>query len=93
MESKLIKEINLYDFDLLNNIINNNPKIRKMNSNLQARIIKLIEYINKIIDFRKKPTIFGFKVLKVYSNIIANSESDSVNDLVIDILLREESFF
>ena len=51
----MIKEINLNDFELLNNIINNNPKIRKMNSNLQARIIKLIEYINKIIEFRKKP--------------------------------------
>lgn len=44
-----------------------------MNTNLQERIIKLIEYLNRIIEFRKKPVEFGYRLLKVYSNILANS--------------------
>lgn len=87
------KEINLNDFEMLNNIINNNPKIRMMNSNLQTRIINLIKYMNKIIEFRKKPVIFSFKILKFFSNILANSDSDVVNDLILEILLREDEFF
>ena len=93
MESKMKKEINLNDFELLNNIINNNPKIIKMNSNLQSKIIKLIQYMSRIIEFRKKPEIFSFKLLKFFSNILANSESDDVNVIIIDLILKEDKFF
>lgn len=36
---------------------------------------------------------YASKILKVYSNIIANCDSAKVNDLIIDIILKEESFF
>ena len=93
MISKMESEINVFDFDLINNIIENNNKIKQMSNILIPKITDLVLYLHKIVEFPKKPYIFAFNILKVYSNIIANSDNNKVNDLVIDIILREEEFF
>jgi hypothetical protein len=93
MQSKMLDEINLYDFDLLNHIIENNQRIKHMSTMLTPKITELVLYLQKIVEFPKKPFIFAPRILKVYSNIIANSDSTKVNDLVVDLILREEEFY
>lgn len=64
-----------------------------MSTILAPKIHSLVIYLLKIIEFPKKPYIFANKILKVYSSIISNSDSQKINDLVVDIILREEEFF
>ena len=93
MQSKLFEEVNLFDFELLNIIIENNYKIKHMTTNVIPKINDLVLYLLKIVEFPKKPFMFAPKILKVYSNIIANSDSQKINDLIVDVILREEGFF
>lgn len=93
MQSRMVDEVNLFDFDLLNYIIENNTKIKRMTTTLLPKIMSLVLYLHKIVEFPKKPMMYAPKILQVYSNIIANSDSTKVNDLVVDIILREEEFF
>lgn len=71
----MIDDINLFDFDLLNYVIENNYKIKHMSTITIPKIMNLVLYLLKIVEFPKKPFIFAPKILKVYSNIIANSDS------------------
>lgn len=93
MSSKFSEEITLFDFDLLNHIIEGNTKIKSISTIMTPKILNLVSYIHKIIEFPKKPLNFAPTILKAYSNIIASCESTKVNDLVIDLILKEESFF
>lgn len=63
MQSKMNEEINLLDFDLLNHIIENNTRIKEMDTTLMPKITNLISYLNKIVDFPKKPLMYGPKIL------------------------------
>ncbi len=93
MQSKMTEEINLFDFDLLNCIIENNCKIKHMSTIIVPKIADLVLYLLKIVEFPKKPLSFAGPILKVYSNIISCSDCQKVNDLIVDIVLREEAFF
>ena len=93
MQSKMTEEIHLYDFDLLNHIIEDNSKIENIENMMIPRVINLVEYIQKIIEFPKKPFSFASRILKLYSNIMSSCDSKKVNDLVIDLIMKEEPFF
>lgn len=45
MQSKMTEEIHLYDFDLLNHIIEDNSKIENIQNMMIPRVINLVEYI------------------------------------------------
>jgi hypothetical protein len=93
MQSKMSEKITMFDFDLINHIIEGNAKITNLSTILTPKITGLVSYIHKIIEFPKKPFDFAPTILKVYSNIISTCDSTKVNDLVIDLILKEESFF
>ncbi len=93
MQSKMTEEITLYDFELLNHVIEGNQRIKELSNIMVPKILNLIEYIQKIIEFPKKPFNFAPMILKTYSNIIANCDNTKVNDLVVDLILKEDSFF
>lgn len=77
----------------MNHVIDNNTKIKNISTILIPKITSLISYIHKIIEFPKKPMNFAPMILKIYSNIIASCDNSKVNDKVIDLILKEESFF
>ena len=93
MQSKMTQDITLYDFELLNHVIEGNLRIKELSNIMVPKILNLIEYIQKIIEFPKKPFNFAPMILKTYSNIIANCDNTKVNDLVVDLILKEDSFF
>ena len=64
-----------------------------MGASLITKIEQLITYLLRVVEFPKKPEMFSSKILNVYSNIIANSDCNKINDLVVDIILKEENFF
>jgi len=93
MQSKMTEEVDLFDFELLNTIIENNQKIKRMSASTSPKIDSLVLYLLKVVEFPKKPLLFAPRILKVYSNVIANSDNQKINDLIVDVVLREEEFF
>lgn len=93
IQSKMPLKITLYSFDLLNSIIEDNGKIMNISTIMIPKIIELVSFIQKIIEFPKKPFDFASTILQVYSNIIASCDNTKINDLIIDNILKEESFF
>jgi len=52
----------------------------------------LVLSLHKLVD-RSMTGVIQQKILKVYSNILANSDSQKINDLVMDLILKGERFF
>jgi len=63
MQSKMISQIHLFDFELMNHVIDNNLKIKNTSALLIPKLTNLVSYIHKIIDFPKKPVIFAPMIL------------------------------
>eukprot|EP00347_Sterkiella_histriomuscorum_P006717 403351704 len=93
MVSKMAYQISLFDFELLNCMLDDNAKIKQVSSTMCSKLNYLISYIHKIIEFPKKPLKLAPQILKVYSNIIANCDNAKINDQIVDLILKEEVFF
>ena len=62
-----------------------------MSTIMIPRIQNFVLYLIKLVDFNL--THQSNEILRIFANIIAISDSSKINDLILDLILKEEKYF